>query len=158
MPMFDRWLQAWVSRNHPIDASLHTKWHNAPIEDTREIRRDGWPLRVDYNILALDYARQLKNEMSRSSVLNGQQILQEFRKRKLKVDELPQVRLRVREFDQKEGAFVTERIRLHCCPTRATLMEYLGKKYGVITAPVEEQEPMELDVVLDNKKHENEEF
>lgn len=140
MPVFDRWLASWIPRGHPLSERAHKHWYDAPIESVREIRRDEWPLRVNYNALAEDLVMVMKNDLQHGTPLNGQQIRTEMRKRGFAVDALVAHRIRDREFDAREQKFITTRVHLYGVPSEADLKMYLQKKYGGRVEDVETQD------------------
>lgn len=138
MPVFDRWLMSWLSRDHPLSEQAHKSWFDAPINQSREIDRTEWPLRVNYSALTSDLLLVTKQEIRQGLAMNEQQIKLEFRRRKFDLDTVSESRIRDREFDNKLGKFITRRIRLHPCPTRKEVETYLTTKYGTKIERIEE--------------------
>lgn len=151
MPVFDRWLGAWISRGHPLAESTHKRWHDAPREESKEIERQTWPTRLNYTTLAADYALFIRSDASRGLTLNGQQVKAEFRKRGFHVDGHI-IRIVARDLDMREQKFVTSRIFLHLAPTQEEVRAYLKRQYGA------EYDEMKDDEEVDDEDEKGEEF
>lgn len=155
MPMFDRWLSSWLARGHPLSESAHHHWYDAPIGKDKEVRRDEWPRYVNYTSLVEDFIKMARQEISRTPILNEQQIKTEFRKRELEIDKHRPVRIRCREYNIKTGQHETIRTVLHAAPSEESIKEYLIRKYG------QRRKMMDEDIIeylVDDTKEEKNEY
>jgi hypothetical protein len=129
MPIFDRWLAAWIARDHPLSEEAHEHWYDAPGPKREKLWRGGWPARINYTALSNDYARFVKQDSSRAILLNPQQIKMEFKQRQFQVGG-EQVRIRAVEYDAKKQRNIEVRVYVGPCPAPGEVAKYLEAKYG----------------------------
>ena len=151
MNIFDKWLSQWVSRRHPLSERVHRHWYDAPIEDSKEVRRDKWPQLINYNILALDLMLDHKYK------LTEHQIKKELERRNLKTNQVTSQRLAIREFDEQQKQHITKRVYLYGIPSRRDIEQYLINKYGVEAENEEFEEKFE-GISLGNGSDSGKEF
>jgi hypothetical protein len=140
MNAFDKWLSVCVSRGFPIAEKLHRHWYDAPIDKTKEIRRDKWPLLVNFSALTEDLGALSKN------IFTEAQIKKEFNRRNLGLKTVPAQRIHIREFDEKEKQYVTRRIYLYGFPSKQVIENYLKEKYGMEQEQEEAFKDFELEL------------
>lgn len=131
MTQFDEWLSTWVSNAHPLPLRMHSKhWHCLPT-DGRTVDRTSWPTHVSLPLLveALEaHCRNLRRE--KPEIWSEQQM----RQRLAEVAPIPEpasVRLSVHDTDDKTGAIVRMRPRVHRVPSLEQVKAYLTDKYGI---------------------------
>ncbi|HSW70606.1 MAG TPA: primase-helicase family protein [Gammaproteobacteria bacterium] len=143
MSKFDQWLSAWVSRRHPLSEKAHEKWYDSPVGSSTEVDRSEWPHMINYAALTRDLWLDYRIRLTEN------QIRRELMRRGFKIESIPQ-RLAVRDFDEKEKRFISQRIYLYAIPDKKAVELYLAGKYGV---PEEKEEFQEFEgISLGNGK------
>lgn len=148
MPGSDRWLAAMVSRQHPLSEEAHKAWYDAPVDNSSEIDRHTWPLRVNLSALSIDFNKFARSDRT-VAPLNEQQVKAIFLERNLS-SKLKSVRIRTRDFDNRDQKFIIRRVRLYPFPSLDDIAAYLKMKYGS-EYDRENEEAEEIDRVGDVK-------
>lgn len=146
---FDAWLAAMLSRGHPLEEESHEKPYDAFVSGDSKLNernREEWPTHVNMSALLKDYRNHVRRIQRRDhGDMNEVHLSMSMDKRGLRRDVKP-VRLRVREFDHKEGVNVIKRVRAYPAPDKERIEMYLGHRYGFYPSKGDYED--EIDVEL----------
>ena len=134
--IFDAWLAAMASRNHPLSDQSHSQWFYAL--DTANLKPGGegttvrheWPEYISMAALAEDYnAFKRKMAPGAGQAMNEVQLGMLLNRHNLRINAVAK-RLTIRYFDGRTSQSIEKRLRMYPPPDLGRIKLYLENKHG----------------------------